>query len=145
MKRKILVVILVVVGSFTGGLAISKYRQGATTTITYTLTEYNEDGAIASSSKIVRVSNRDGEWSQTQVLANGQLKTASGKVRPDGLKVPADSPRAEILGRPVVIVSDKRTEAWYDPAIRDFLKEVLFTDESRQTVLAVLEADEIKN
>jgi len=144
MKKRILVGFLLVMGSFTGGLAISKYRPSSAATINYTLTEYNEDGTIAASSKVLRVSNTR-EWSQTQVLPNGQLKTTSGKLGENGLKYPPDSPRAEILGRPVVIVFDRSTEVWYDPALRDFLKQVLYTDESRQKVRAVLEAVEVRN
>jgi hypothetical protein len=112
-KKQILVVTLVIMGSFAGGLAISKYRQSAAITINYTLTEYNEDGTISDSSKIVRVCNRRGEWSQTQIFSNGGLRTSHGAVTPqDGLVVPANSPRKEMLGRTVVVLSDKRTEAW---------------------------------
>ena len=146
MKKGILVVTLVIVGSLTGGLAISKYRQSEAITINYTLTEYNEDGKISDSSKIVRIFNRHGEWSETQIFANGKLRTSHGKVTPreDGLVSP-DSPRKEILGRTVVVLFDRRTEAWYDPSLHDFLKNILYTDEKRQTVRAVVEAVEIKN
>ncbi|MDQ2856905.1 MAG: hypothetical protein M3R68_11290 [Acidobacteriota bacterium] len=133
--------------SFTGGLAISKYRQSAATTINYTLTEYNEDGKISDSSKIVRICNRHGEWSETQIFANGKLRTSQGKVTPreDSLDSFPDLPRKEILGRTVVVMFDRKTEAWYDPSLHDFLKNILYTDETRQTVRAVVEAVEIKN
>jgi len=145
-KKGILVVTLVVVGSFTGGLAISKYRQSKAITINYTLTEYNDDGTISDSSKIVRIFNGE-EWSETQILSNGKLWTSHGKITPreDSLASFPDSPRQEILGRTVVVLSDRRTDAWYDPSLHDFLKNILYTDETRQTVRAVVEAVEIKN
>lgn len=147
MKKQILVVTLVIIGSFTGGLAISKYRQSAAITINYTLTEYNEDGTISDSSKIVRIFNRQGEWSETQIFADGKLRTSDGKVTPreDSLDSFPDSSKKEILGRPVVVMFDQRTEAWYDPSLHDFLKNILYTDETRHTVRAVVEAVEIKN
>lgn len=145
MKKRFLIVVLVVVGSFTAGMAINRYRQSfAATTISFSVMEYNDDGSIASTGKIVRVFNTNGDWSETQVLPNGQLRTSSGKVRPGGAKYPADSPKAEILGRPVVILTDRRSEFWYDPVLDDFLKRILYTDESRKTVQVVVEAVEIK-
>lgn len=147
MKKRILVVTLLIVGSFTGGLAISEYRQRATTTINYTVTEYNEDGTISDSSKIVRVCNRRGEWYATQILSNGNLRPSHGKVtsRHESLDSFPDSPRKEILDRTVVVLFDKRSEAWYDPSLHQFLKTILYTDETRQTVRAVIEAVEIKD
>lgn len=146
MKRRILIVTLVVVGSFAGGLAISKYRQSKAITINYTLTEYNDDGTISDSSKMVRIINGE-EWSETQILSNGKLWTSHGKLPPreDSLAFFPDSPRKEILGRTVVVLSERRTEAWYDPSLHDFLKNILYTDESHKTVRAVREAVEIKN
>ncbi|MCU1267974.1 MAG: hypothetical protein JWM21_4292 [Acidobacteria bacterium] len=147
MKKGILIVTLVIVGSFSGGLAIRKYRQSGAITINYTLTEYNEDGKISDSSKIVRIFNRQGEWSETQIFANGKLRTSNGKVTPreDSLDSFPDSPRKEILGRTVVVLFARSSEAWYDPSLHDFLKNILYTDETRQTVRAVVEAVEIKN
>lgn len=147
MKKGIAVVTLVIVGSFTGGLAISRYRQNAAITIDYTLTEYNDDGTISDSSKIVRIFNRRGEWSETQIFSNGKLRTANGKVTPreESLNSFPNAPRKEILGRPVVVLSDRRTEAWYDPSLHDFLKNVLYTDDTKQTVRTVVEAVEIKD
>ena len=65
MKKRILIVALLIVGSFSGGLAISEYRQRAAMIINYTITEYDEDGTILAESKSVRVCNRRGEWSET--------------------------------------------------------------------------------
>jgi hypothetical protein len=145
MKKQILIVALVIVGSFTAGLAINRYRQSATaTTINFNVTEYNDDGSIASTSKIVRVFSSSGEWSESQAFPNGQIKTARGKVEPDRLKIPADSPTAEVLGRPVVILNDRRSEFWYDPVLKDFTKRILYTDETRKHVQVVDEAVEIK-
>jgi len=146
-KKGIVVVTLVIVGSFTGGLAIGRYRQSAAITVNYTLTEYNEDGTISDSSKIVRIFNRRGEWSETQIFANGKLRTAHGNVTPheESLNSFPNAPRKEILGRPVVVLSDRRTDAWYDPSLHDFLKNVLYTDDTKQTVRAIVEAVEIKN
>lgn len=146
MKKGILVVMLVIVASFTGGLAISKYRRSKAITINYILTEYNEDGTVSDSSKIVRIFNGE-EWSEIQILSNGKLLPSHGKVTPrdDTLASFPDSPRKEILGRTVVVLSDRRTEAWYDPSLHDFLKNILYTDETRQTVSAVVEAVEIKD
>jgi hypothetical protein len=138
---------LLIVASFSGGLAISEYRQRAAITINYTVTEYNEDGTISDTSKIVRVCNRRGEWSDTQILANGNLRASNGKVTPrdESLASFPDAPRKEILDRTVVVLSDKRSEAWYDPSLHQFLKTIVYTDETRQTVRAVIEAVEIKN
>jgi hypothetical protein len=146
-KKGILIVTLVIAGSFTGGLAICKYRRSAAVTINYTLTEYNEDGKISDSSKIIRIFNRQGEWSETQNFANGKLSTSSGKVTPreDSLDSFPDLPRKEILGRTVVVLFARSTEAWYDPSLHDFLKNILYTGETRQTVRAIVEAVEIKN
>jgi hypothetical protein len=146
MKKRVLLVALVIVGSFSVGLAISEYRQRAAIVIHYTITEYNEDGTIYDSSKSVRVCNRRGEWSETQVLSNGMLHTASGKVTPrhDSFASFPDAPKQEILGRPVVVLFDRNAEAWWDPSLQQFLKDILYTDETRQTVKAVIEAVEIK-
>ena len=81
MKKRILVVALVIVGSFSGGLAISEYRQRAAIVIHYTITGYNEDGTIHDVSKSVWVGNRRGEWTSTQISSNGKLSTASGTQR----------------------------------------------------------------
>ena len=147
MKKRILLVALVIVGSFSGGLAISEYRQRAAIVIHYTITEYNEDGTISDSSKSVRVCNRRGEWSETQVLSNGKLHTASGKVTPrhDSFASFPDAPREEILGRTVVVLFDRNAEVWLDPSTQQFLKDILYTDETRQTVRAVIEAVEIND
>lgn len=147
MKKRILVVALVILGSFGGGFAISEYRQRAAIVIHYTVTGYNEDGTIYDTSKSVRVCNRRGEWSETQILPNGKLHTASGKVTPrhDSLASFPDAPREEILGRTVVVLFDRRAEAWYDPSLHQFLKHIIYTDETRQTVSDVIEAIEIKD
>jgi hypothetical protein len=147
MKKRVLMLALIIVGSFSGGLAISEYRQRAAVVINYTITEYNEDGSIFASSKSVRVCNRRGDWSETQMFSNGNLHTASGKVTPrdESLATFPDAPREEILGRTVVVLFDRRTEFWYDPSLHQVLKNILYTDETRQTVQAVIEAVEIKN
>lgn len=146
MKKRILLVALVIVGSFSGGLAISEYRQRAAIIIHYTITEYNEDGTIFAASKSVRVCNRRGEWSETQIFPDGSLSPASGKWTPpnESLASFPDAPKEEILGRNVVVLFDRRSEAWYDPSLHQFLKNILYTDETRQTVRAVIEAVEIK-
>ena len=56
-----------------------------------------------------------------------------------------DAPREEILGRTVVVLFDRNSEAWYDPSTHQFLKNILYTDETRQTVHVVIEAVEIKD
>lgn len=147
MKKRILVVTLIIVGSFTGGLAISAYRQRAWMTIHYDVTEYNEDGTIYDTSKIVRVCNRRGEWSQTQILSNGKLWPSHGKVTPRDHSLASfpDAPRKAILDRTVVVLSDKRSDFWYDPSLHQNLKVILYNDETRQTVLMVQEAVEIKD
>ena len=147
MKKRILVVTLLIVGSFTGGLAISEYHQRAAITIHYDVTEYNDDGTISDTSKIVRVCNRRGEWYETQILSNGNLRPSKGKVTPRNQSLASfpDAPRKEILGRTVVVLSDKRSDAWYDPSLHQFLKIILYTDETRQTVQMVSEAVEIKD
>jgi|SRR5215216_563110 len=146
MKKRILVAALVIVGSFSGGLAISEYRQRAPIIIHYTMTEYDEDGTIFASSKIVRVCNRRGDWSETQTLPNDRLHTASGKWTPpeESLASFPDARREEILGRTVVVLFDRRAEFWYDPSLHQILKDILYTDETRQTVRAIAEAVEIK-
>ena len=146
MKKRVLLVALVIVGSFSGGLALSEYRQRAAIIIHYTITEYNEDGTIYDSSKSVRVCNRRGEWTETQILSNGKLHTASGKITPrnDSLASFPDAPRREILGRTVVVLFDRNAEAWYDPSTHQLLKEISYTDETRQTVTDVVEAVEIQ-
>lgn len=146
MKKRILVVILVIVGSFSVGLAISEYRQRAAIVIHYTITGYNEDGTIYDVSKSVWVGNRRGEWNETQMLSNGKLHTASGKVTPrhESLASFPDAPREEILGRTVVVIFDRQAEMWYDPSLHQFLKHIIYTDETRQTVTDVIEAVEIK-
>jgi hypothetical protein len=145
-KKRILVVALVIVGSFSGGLAISEYRQRAAIVIHYTITSYNEDGTIFDSSKSVWIGNRRGEWTETQIFRDGTLSTASGKVTPrnNSLASYPDAPRAEILGRTVVVFFDRRSELWYDPSLHQILKSILYTDETRQTVSDVIEAVEIK-
>jgi hypothetical protein len=145
-KKRIFVVALVIVGSFSGGLAISEYRQRAAIIIHYTITSYNEDGTIFDSSKSVRVCNRRGEWTETTISPDGRLFTASGKWTPphESLASFPDAPREEILGRTVVILFDRRSEMWYDPSLHQFLKNILYTDETRQTVSDVIEAVEIK-
>ena len=147
MKKRILLVALVIGGSFSGGLALSEYRQRAAIVIHYKLTEYNEDGTIHDSSKSVRVCNRRGEWTETQILSNGNLHTASGKVTPrnESLASFPDAPREEILGRTVAVVFTRRAELWYDPELHQILKNILYTDETRQTVDLVVEAVEIKD
>jgi hypothetical protein len=140
-------VTLLIVGSFAGGLGISEYRQRAAITIHYDVTEYNDDGTISDTSKIVRVCNRRGEWYNTQILANGNLRPSHGKVTPrnDSLASFPNAPKKEILGRTVVVLSDKRSDAWYDPSLDQFLKFILYTDETRKTVQVVDEAVEIKD
>lgn len=147
MKKRMLLVSLLIVGSFTGGLAISEYRQRAAITIHYDITEYNEDGTISGTSKVVRVCNRRGEWSETQIFPNGSLRATNGKVTPrdESLASFLDAPRKEILGRTVVVLSDKRSDMWYDPSLHQELKNILYTDETRQTVRVVIEAVEIKD
>jgi hypothetical protein len=147
MKKRILIVALIIVGSFSGGLAISEHRQRAAIVINYTINEYDEDGSIFASSKSVRVCNRRGDWSETQMFSNGNLHTASGKWTPpnESLATFPDAPRQEILGRTVVVLFDRRTEFWYDPSLHQILKDILYTDETRQTVLAVIEAVDIKD
>jgi hypothetical protein len=145
-KKRILIIALIVVGSFSGGLAVSEYRQRAAIVINYTITEYDEDGTIFALSKSVRVCNRRGEWTETQILPNGDLHTASGKVTPPNKTLASfpDARREEILGRTVAVVVDRRAELWYDPSLNQILKNILYTDETRQTVRAVIEAVEIK-
>lgn len=147
MKKRILAVVLFIVGSFTGGLALSEYRQRAAIVIHNKMTEYNEDGTIFAESKSVRVCNRRGEWTETQIFADGNLRTASGKVTPrnESLASFPDAPRQEVLGRTVVVVFDRRAEMWYDPELHQILKNILYTDETRQTVDLVIEAVEIKD
>ena len=150
MKKQILVVALVIFGSFTGGLAINEYRQRAAIIIHYTITSYNEDGTIFDSSKSVWVGNRRGrrgEWTETQIFRDGKLSTASGKWTPpdESLASFPDAPREEILGRTVVVLFDRRSEAWYDPSLHQCLKTILYTDETRQTISDVIEAVEIKD
>lgn len=146
MKKQILAVTLLIVGSFTGGLAISEYRQRAWMTIHYDMTEYNDDGTIYDTSKIVRVCNRRGEWSETHISSKGKLMPSHGKVTPrdESLEFP-DAPRTEILDRTVLVLSDKRSDVWVDPSLHQFLKIILYNDETRQTVLMVVEAVEIKD
>ena len=145
MKKRILVVTLVIFGSFSVGLALSEYRQRAAIVIHYTITGYNEDGTIYDSSKSLRICNRRGEWTESQILSNGKLHSASGKVTPrdESLASFPDAPRKEILGRTVVVLFDRRTEMWYDPSLHQFLKLIVHTDETRQTVSDVIEAVEI--
>lgn len=146
MKKRVLVVALVIVGSFSGGLAVSEYRQRAAIIIHYTITSYNDDGTIHDVSKSVWVGNGRGEWTETQILSNGKLHTASGKVTPrhNSLASFPDAPREEILGRTVVVLFDRNVEFWYDPSIHQVLKHIIHTDETRQTVSDVIEAVEIK-
>ena len=143
-KKRIIVVAMIIVGSFGSGLALSEYRQRAAIVIHYTMTEYNEDGTTYEWSKSVRVCNRRGEWTETQIFPNGNLRTASGKVTPRNLTFP-DAPRAEILGRPVAVVFDRRSEMWFDPSTQQILKDIRYTDETRQKVDVVMEAVEIKD
>lgn len=147
MKKRILVVILLVVGSFTGGLALNRCRQRAVINIKYDVTEYNDDGTISDTSKVVRFCNRGGEWYETQILANGNLRPSRGNVtlRDESLASFPDAPRKEILDRTVVVLSDKRSDAWYDPSLHQLLKTILYTDETRKTVQMVQEATEIKD
>ena len=122
MKKRVLAVALVIGGSFSGGLALSEYRQRAAMIIHYTITEYNEDGTVFATSKSVRVCNRRGDWTETQIFADGNLRTANGKVTPpnESLASFPDARREEILGRTVVITFDRRTEFWYDPELHRF-------------------------
>ena len=147
MKKRIIVVALVLIGSFGSGLALSEYRQRAAIVIHYTMTEYNEDGTIYASSKSVRVCNRRGDWTETQIFADGNLRTASGKVTPRNLSLASfpDARREEILGRTVAVVFDRRSEMWFDPSTQQILKDILYTDETRQTVRLEIEAVEIKD
>jgi hypothetical protein len=146
-KKQILIVTLIIVGSFTVGLAISEYRQRAAITIHYDITEYNDDGTISDTSKIVRVCNRRGDWYETQILANGNLRPSHGKVTPrdESLASFPEAPRKEILGRTVVVLSDRRSDVWYDPSLHQLLKIILYTDDTRQTVQMVRDAVEIKD
>ena len=146
MKKRILVVILVIVGSFSGGLAISEYRQRAAIVIHYTITSY-KDGTVFDSSKSVWVGNRRGEWTSTQIFRDGKLSTSSGKVTPRyrSLAEFPDAPREEILGRTVVVLFDRNVEFWYDPSLHQTLKHIIYTDEARETVSDVIEAVEIKD
>jgi hypothetical protein len=150
MKKRIIVMALLIVGSFSVGLAISEYRQRAAVIIHYTITAYNEDGTIFDSSKSVWVGNRrgrQGEWTQTQIFRDGSLSNSSGKWTPpdESLASYPDAPRDEFLGRTVVVLFDRRSEAWYDPSLHLCLKTILYTDETRQTVSDVIEAVEIKD
>jgi hypothetical protein len=147
MKKRILAMTLLIVGSFSGGLAISEYRQRAAMTIHYTITEYDEDGTIFASSKSVRVCNRRGDWSETQIFPDGSLSTASGKWTPPDKTLASfpEARREEILGRTVVVLFGTRTEFWYDPSLHQILKDILYTDETWQTVRMVIEAVEIKD
>ena len=149
-KKRILLVALIIVGSFGGGLAINEYSQRATVVIHFTITAYNEDGTIYDSSKSVWVGNRrgrKGEWTETQIFPNGKLSSASGTWTPpdESLASYPDAPREEILGRTVVVFFDRRAEAWWDPSLHQCLKTILYTDETRQTVSDVIEAVEIND
>lgn len=147
MKKRILAVSLIIAGAFSAGLALSEYRQRAATVIHYTMTEYNEDGTVYDTSKSVRVCNRRGEWTETQIFANGNMRTGNGKVTPrnESLASFPDAPRKEILDRTIVVVFDRRAEMWYDPELHQVLKDILYTDETRQTIEFVREAVEIKD
>ena len=147
MKKRMLLVILLVVGSFTGGLALNRCRQRAVININYDVTEYNDDGTISDTSKVVRFCNRGGEWYETQILANGNLRPSRGNVTPrdESLASFQDAPRKQILGRTVVVLSDRRSDVWYDPSLHQLLKVILYTDDTRQTVQMVDEAVEIKD
>ena len=145
MKKRILLVAVIIVGSFSVGLGLSEYRKRAPIIIHYTITEYNEDGTIYDTSKSLRVCNRRGEWSETQILSNGKLHTASGKYTPrdDLLASYPDARREEILGRTVAVLFVRNAEVWYDPSTYQLLKEISYTDETRQTISDVVEAVEI--
>lgn len=147
MKKRILVVALLIVGSFSIGLAISEYRQRAAIIIHFTITSYNEDGTFLAQSKSVWIGNRRGEWTETTILPDGKLYTASGKVTPrhNTLASFPNAPREEILGRTVAVFFDRRSELWYDPSLHQVLKSILYTDETRQTVSDVIEAVEIND
>lgn len=147
MKKRIIVVALIVIGSFGSGLALSEYRQRAAIVIHYTMTQYNEDGTTYEWSKSVRVCNRRGEWTETQFFPDGNLRTASGKVTPRNLTFASfpNAPREEILGRTVAVVFDRRSEMWFDPSTQQILKDIRYTDETRQTIDVVFEAVEIKD
>lgn len=147
MKKRILVVALVIFGSFGVGLGISEYRQRGAIIIHYTITAYDEDGTIYDVSKNIWVGNRRGEWTSTQILPNGKLHTAKGKVTLPNHSLASfpDAPRKEILGRTVVVLFDRRTETWYDPSLPQVLKTIIYTDETRQTVNHVIEATQIED
>ena len=147
MKKRILLVVLVLVGSFGSGLALSEYRQRAAIVIHYTMWEYNDDGTTYEWSKSVRVCNRRGQWTETQIFRDGNLRTASGKVTPRNLSFASfpGAPTAEILGRTVAVVFDRTSEMWFDPSTQQILKDIRYTDETRQTVESVMEAVEIKD
>ena len=142
-----MVVALVIFGSFGVGLGISEYRQRAAIIIHFTITSYDEDGTIYATSKSVWVGNRRGEWTETQVLPDGKLHTAKGKVTPrhESLASFPDAPREEILGRTVVVHYGRQADMWYDPSLHQFLKHIIYTDETRQTVNHVIEATQIED
>jgi len=146
-KKPILLVAIVIVVSFGSGLALSEYRQRAAIVIHYTMWEYNDDGTSYEWSKSVRVCNRRGEWTETQIFNDGNLRTASGKVTPRNLSFASfpDARREEILGKTVAVVFDRKAEMWFDPSTQQILKDIVYTDETRQTVSFVIEAVEIKD
>jgi hypothetical protein len=148
-KKRILVAALLIFGSFIAGRVMREHRQHAAiiiSYISYTITSYNEDGTILPLSKVVRVCNRQGEWCETQMFPDGRASTGSGQWMPSGESLASfpEAPRKEILGRTVVVLFDRRSENWYDPSLHQFLKHILYTDETRQTVSDVIEAVELK-
>ncbi len=146
--KTILAATLVTIAMFTAGLGIVRYRENTTMSATFLMTEYADDGTVERTSNIVRVFNRRGDWSSVQSWPGKDWTQHSshGFAAPRvDLGTDAVAEQKEFLGYSAIVLHSRRNEVWYCPSLNLILKDVLYTDETKKTVMVVTEAVEIKN
>jgi hypothetical protein len=109
-------------------------------TIHYTLTNYDDEGKKYVSS-VVRTVAANGDWRHVSTMPDGTVREGHGHMT----RLPyvdQSSPRAEILGHPVMVQTIRNEtstlEQSYSPDLQDDLRHVLRANDGR--LLLIMEA-----
>ena len=109
-------------------------------TIHYMVTNYDDEGQSQVSS-LVRTVNANGDWHHVQTMSDGTVKEGHGHMTRLP-KMDQSSPRADILGYPVIVQTTRQQtsmlEQSYSPDLQDDLRHVLRANDGR--LLLTMEA-----